>query len=577
MNIFLKRLSIGLVSFALLIALGIFLVTLIIDPNQFKPNIESTASNAGVELGIDGDLAWQFLPLGISVEKVNFVLGDKSMAGSADQLSFGINFSALISLASQRTQLPISRLLVSNGRVLYALPNSLPLQFSQINLSIDNVNSNGQKFPISLSLVAPKSLKISLNSEVGIEMSGGAVTDLSIADLELKINTISVNGHLDASNNLTRIQGQLTAEPFDLIKQFKLAKRFVPDLLVPKMADATALTNISFDSFFDIETDSYSKIQTSVSIDGQPIDIDVDIDQQHYKLNTLVSGQNLNLSPYQTKPSANTNNSMLFAPLAIPMAVWHGQSQFELNFTRIELGKIKLSNLYANLFGNQNIFKLTSLNGDIFNGHLHATASLNLQHSQPSFSISSSVKDIDLSAFSASFDDVSIGGKLSLDANIQGSGDTIESIAESLDGSGLLSVVSPSYLGINLEQTLCNAAALFGGKPIPKKSWSEDTVLDDLTANLGFNQGRLVISDYQTKLANIDIYGSGDLNLLSQRYKLNTTALATKPNSSANGCSINPMIVKREIPFKCKGTLGDKFKCKPDNNLIQTLLLSPKL
>ena len=53
--------------------MGIFLVTLIIDPNQFKPNIESTASNAGVELGIDGDLAWQFLPLGISVEKVNFV------------------------------------------------------------------------------------------------------------------------------------------------------------------------------------------------------------------------------------------------------------------------------------------------------------------------------------------------------------------------------------------------------------------------------------------------------------------------------------------------------------------------
>ena len=345
MNIFLKRLSIGLVSFALLIAVGIFLVTLIIDPNQFKPNIESTASNAGVELGIDGDLAWQFLPLGISVEKVNFVLGDKSMAGSADQLSFGIDFSTLISLASQRTQLPISRLLVSNGRVLYALPNSLPLQFSQINLSIDNVNSKGQKFPISLSLVAPKGLKISLNSEVGIEMSGGAVTDLSIADLELKINTISVNGHLDASNNLTRIQGQLTAEPFDLIKQFKLAKRFVPDLLVPEMADANALTNISFDSFFDIETDSYSKIQTSVSIDGQPIDIDVDIDQQHYKLNTLVSGQNLNLSPYQTKSSANTNNSMLFAPLAIPMAVWHGQSQFELNFTRIELGKVKLSNL----------------------------------------------------------------------------------------------------------------------------------------------------------------------------------------------------------------------------------------
>ncbi|MDG1694334.1 MAG: AsmA family protein [Porticoccaceae bacterium] len=577
MNIFLKRLSIGLVSFALLIALGIFLATLLIDPNQFKPNIESAASNAGVELGIDGDLAWQFFPLGISVEKVNFVLGDKSMAASADQLSFGVNFSTLISLASQHKQLPISRLLISNGRVLYALPNSLPLQFSQINLSIDNVNSNGQKFPISLSLVAPKGLKISLNSEVGIKMSGGAITDLSIDDLELKVNKISIYGRLDASNNLSRIQGQLTAEPFDLIKQFKLAKRFVPDLLVPKMADANALTNISFDSLFDIETDGYSKIQTTLSIDGQPIDIDVDIDHQVYKLNTLVSGKNLDLSPYKTKSSANTNNSMLFAPLAIPMAVWHGQSQFELNFMSIELGKIKLSNLYANLFGNQNIFNLTSLNGDIFNGHLNATASLNLQNSKPSFSINSSVKDIDLSAFSASFDDVSIGGILNFEGNIQGSGATTESVLQSLDGIGSINIDAPTYKGVNLEQSLCNTAAIFGGKPIPKRSWSENTTLGDLTGNFRFKKDRLVLTDYETKLANIDIYGNADLNLSSLRYALNTTALATQPTSSANGCKINPMIVKREIPFKCKGALGDKFRCKPDNNLIQTLLLSPKL
>ena len=86
-----------------------------------------------------------------------------------------------------------------------------------------------------------------------------------------------------------------------------------------------------------------------------------------------------------------------------------------------------------------------------------------------------------------------------------------------------------------------------------------------------------MLTDYETKLANIDIYGNADLNLSSLSYALNTTALATQPTSSANGCKINPMIVKREIPFKCKGALGDKFRCKPDNNLIQTLLLSPKL
>ena len=568
---------IGLLSFIILIALGIFVVTFVIDPNRFKSDIESIATNAGVELSIDGDLAWQLFPLGISIEKVNFVLSDQSMAGSADQLSLGVDISTLFSLLSQRTQFPLNQFLIANGRVLYALPNSLPVQFSQINISINDLNSTGKKFPISLSLVTPKGIKVSLDSEIGIKFSDQKMTDLSIADLQLNVNKLSINGYFDASNNLTKMQGQINSEAFDLIQQFKLAKRFVPDLIVPKMADANALKNISFDSFFDIEVDGLSKIQTTLLIDGQAIDIDVDIDQPQYKLNTVVSGKTLNLNAYQTKATSNSNNSILLAPLAIPMAVWHGQSQFELNFMGIELGDIKLSNLYANLFGNQNIFRLTSLNGDIFDGHLNATASLNLQGAIPTFSFKSSIRNIDLSAATESMDRVNIGGRFNLETDFKGSGDTAESILQSLDGSGSITIDEPTYKGINLEQTLCNAAAIFGGKPIPKTTWPEHTALDDLTGKLRFKKNRLLISEYQTKLANIDIYGNAKLNLSTLRYELNTTALAAQSRSSANGCKINPMIVKRKIPFRCKGALGDKFKCKPDNNLIQTLLLSPKL
>ena len=118
MKILFKRLIIGLASLILLIILGIFATTLLVDPNQYKSDIESTLATAGVEVGIDGDLAWQLLPLGISAEKINFVLGDQSMAGSADKLNLGVNLSTLISLVSQRSQFPLSRLSISNGRVL---------------------------------------------------------------------------------------------------------------------------------------------------------------------------------------------------------------------------------------------------------------------------------------------------------------------------------------------------------------------------------------------------------------------------------------------------------------------------
>ena len=556
---------------------AIFVATLVVDPNKFKPDIKSAAASAGIELGIEGDIAWQLFPLGISIDKVNLALGDQSMAGSADQLSLSLNLSTIFALLSQSSQLPISQLSLSNGRVLYALPNSLPLQFSQINLSIDDLNSAGQKFPITLSLVAPNSIKLSLKSKIGLKLSGQTLTNLSLSDSQLKINKLTVNGNFEATNNLSKLQGQINIEPFDLIQQLKLAKRFIPDLLVPQMVDTKALGNISFNSFFDIETNGFSKIQTSLSIDGQSIDIDVDIDQSEYKLHTVVSGKRLNLDAFKTKASGSSNNSMLFAPLAIPMAVWHGQSQLELNFMAIEIGGTTLSNIYGNLFGNQNIFKLTSLNGDIYDGFLNASASLNLQNREPSFSLNTSIRNIDLARISDSMDNISVGGRLNLDADIKGSGNSFESIVESIKGKGKLRIKSPAYKGFNLEQTFCNAAALFGGKPIPKTTWPEHTELDDINAKLQFRNGRLLLNDYTTKLASIDIYGNGEINLSSQRYSINTTALATQSTSSPNGCNINPMIVKREIPFRCKGALGSNIKCKPDNNLIQTLLLPPLL
>lgn len=557
---------------------AIFVATLVVDPNKFKPDIKSAAASAGIKLGIEGDMVWQLFPLGISIDKVNLALSDQSMAGSADQLSISLNLSTIFALLNQSSQFPISQLSISNGRVLYAIPNSLPLQFSQIDLSIDNLNSAGQKFPISLKLVAPQSIKISLKSKIGLKMSDQALTDISVADLQLKVNQLTINGYFEASENLSKIQGQINTETFDLIQQLKLAKRFIPDLLVPQMADAKALKNITFDSFFDIETNGYSNIQTALSIDEQLIDIDVDIDQPEYKLKTVVSGKRLNLDAFKTKASgSSSNNSMLFAPLAIPMAVWHGQSQLELNFMAIEIGGTTLSNIYGNLFGNQNKFKLTSFNGEIFDGFLNASASLNLQNREPSFSLSTSLRNIDLNNLSDSLDNISLGGRLNIDTDIQGTGYTFESIIESITGDGDLSITSPAYKGFNLEQTFCNAAALFGGKPIPKTIWSDHTELDDFNGKLQFKNGRLLLSDYKTKLASIDIYGNGEINLSSQRYSINTTALATQSTSSPNGCNINPMIVKREIPFRCRGALGSNIKCKPDNNLIQTLLLPPIL
>lgn len=578
MNTLLKPLFTGLLALFVFVVLGLFVASLAIDANRFKPEIETAAASAGIELAIEGNIDWQLLPPGIALNQVSFTLNDKSMAGNAEQLAIGINFKTLASLLNQSTQLPISKLDVKNSRVLVAIPNSLPLQLSQINLAVNDINTQGQPFTYDIDLLAPYSVKVSSSAELSIALNNQYQPEsFSVNNLDLSINDLTIKGYIEGSESLNKIQGQLSADSFDLIKQLKVASRFIPELEVPKMVDPKALTDIAFESFFDLTLDGFSTIQSTLSLDGQAIEINSEIDQENLKLYTTISANQLTLDGYASQTDSVAANPALFAPLAIPMALWHGQSQIELNIAEINIGGASLTNIYGNLFGNQNIFRLSALNSDLFDGQINLSGELNMQDRTPSFSVNTSVSNIKLSEASQFLENINLAGELNFSSSIRGSGYDGYSVLQSLTGNGQLEINSPSYRGMNLEQTLCNAAALFSGKVPLATDWPDNTQLEDLTASLSLKGDSLSISEYRTQLGNVDFYGSSSLNLSSLRYKLNTTVLATQGRSSSMGCTINPMIVEREIPFRCKGALGETFNCKPDKSLFETLLLTPKL
>ena len=93
----LKLLFTGLLGLLALVVLGLFIASLVIDANRFKPEIESAAASAGIELAVNGDIDWQLLPLGIALSQVDFTMSDKSMAGNADKLAISVNFKTLVS------------------------------------------------------------------------------------------------------------------------------------------------------------------------------------------------------------------------------------------------------------------------------------------------------------------------------------------------------------------------------------------------------------------------------------------------------------------------------------------------
>jgi uncharacterized protein involved in outer membrane biogenesis len=264
LNTLLKLLLKGLLALIALVVLGLFIASLAIDANRFKPEIESAAASAGIELAVEGDIAWQLIPLGIALNQVNFTLNNKSMAGNADQLAISVNFKTLASLISQSPQLPISHIKVKNSRVLLAIPNSLPVQLSQINLAVDNINTQGQPFTYSIDLLAPYSVKISSSAALNIALNDQQHPEsFSVNNLDLSINDLSIKGYVEGSEGLNKIQGQLSADSFNLIKQLKVMSRFIPELEAPRMVDPEALTNVAFKGFFDLVLDGFSSIQSS--------------------------------------------------------------------------------------------------------------------------------------------------------------------------------------------------------------------------------------------------------------------------------------------------------------------------
>lgn len=575
-----KWLTTSLLTVVTLFALGVIYITVAIDPNHYKSNIETIAAQSGVELSLDGDVGWQFFPLGLRLNQVNFNLSDQSLVGRIEQLSLAIDWGALIRASQDNAQMPISGLSIEGGQLFLSRPNQLPVQISAINLTLTDIALDGTAFPVSLSLKAPGGIPFSLDTELGIVYTEQKISDFALSDFKLSLGDLKLTGALDSSDQMTYILGNIETQNFDLLKQMAMLKLLLPDLYVPEMADPKALSSVSLSGNFSLEPTQTSEIQAQLVVDDQPVIINILLDEQRYKMTTMLSVDSFKVSSYLLKNASENSNAALFAPLAIPLALWHGKSQVEVHVGQLELEHFSLANIYLNLFGNRNVFKMNSFAADAFEGQINAVAQLDLRSSVANFDLQSSMRDLNLDSMVAatSIDsDPLMEGILNLEFDLQGSGNHTETVINSLSGGGQLSVLSPVYKSVNLEQTLCSAAAMLSSSKQTNQLDSKDTELNDLTANFRLDKGQLIIADYQTGTGNISLSGKGSLDLLDQTYGVKNEVLVTQSKTSAQGCSINKRLQNRKIPFRCDGKLGDTVSCKPDASLIKLFLPGARL
>jgi AsmA protein len=564
-----------------LIAVSYLLIAM--DPNDLKPEIKAAAASQGLELSLKGNLSWQFLPqIGVVAEKVEFA--HRTVAsGKIEKLRLSVSWTELfnIGLSSglSSKQVPAGSVAISNATVLLAelVPNTFPIQLKRFNANVNNFSLSGDRFSVEASAQVFSGLTLDLDAALALQMdtNSGVIEKLTVSDLEASVDGMELRGQFVAGNNFATAQGSLSSNRFDLKHLVKTIGMSFPLVKLPNMASKEALTAVSWNSSFNTDMNGFSTFNTQLDIDSQVLTIASKVDHSINNLYMRVSGEQFDISGYLAAESnSREKNGALFAPLAVPFALWLGRSQMELTLAKLKLPDAEASNIYVNLFGNQKVLRLSSFNSDIFGGQVNATGRLDIRSITPSFDLQTSLSHIDLEeALQAMADSDDITGLLSLEASIQSAGNNSDDIIQELRGRGEISIVDPAYAAINAEEMFCNAAALFGSGD-SRDSWSQGTQFETLTGSYQLGEGKLSFNDLKTSTGNLAIAARGSVKLAQQHFSLVADTRVNGSTTSASGCSVNKRLQNRSLPFVCSGSFeqGGKTSCKPDDKLIKDLL-----
>lgn len=570
-------------TLAVVAALLTLVLNSLIDPNDYKSDIENTAKQNGITLSIEGNIVLNVFPkLGVTVESINFSDG-QSIAGKIPKLDVTFGWLALLGGNISETNLPIDSISLAKGTLQYSPDTPMPVQFDQIELSINDLSLNGNDFQINLSAQALNGLNLSLRTTAQVNIQDQKLSRIAGRNFTFIVDQMTLKGDVDADLTTQEIKGSLASSSINLRQQISRIQKRLPIFTVPSMSSDKAFSDVSFNSEFNVNPWGYSRYVHKLVLDGQTFTIDITADQSTNKMSMSLKGDSLSLADYLPKSSQNPEDInqapvAIFAPLAVPFMLWRGESNIELAINSIQLDSFTVSNLYANASGYLKVLEITSFNADLFGGNVNAVATLDLNASTPSFRLESAIYDIDLAqAFQSLSDTQDFAGYFNMDVSLEGSGMNIYAIQNSLVGNGQFKVVTPSYGGVNIEETICQATALFGNGSNSPQQWPKGTQLNDIDGVLGFTNGKIMLTNLITGTGNLNMTGQSQVQMVEQSYTLNAKAVLTSATSSNNGCSVNKRLQNQVIPFSCKGSFGannssTQSSCAPDQKVISGLL-----
>lgn len=642
----------GLV-FGLFIAL-VIVAAMFVDANTFKPRIAALAKEKGVVLDMRGDLRWAFWPsIGLAVndlhvastkaptlpiaelKKASLLVALMPLIRGDIQVKHVLIEGAVIHLkvdaqgkgnwedivAAQKTNptdaqpqqapaeskelhLQIEEVSLHNSAVHYInLAKDQNIKLTDINLDIEDANTEGKPFKLSFAWVAqleqsksksaPLIVKGKLHNLVtlgegfnSLSVSDGALTvdlgEKSSATLNAKY---SVN--VDDLKNNMRYQGDFSLPSFN-------AKKLLSALGTQlKTANEKALSDLSLASKFtgDKKHILINFLQLNLDetkMDGSTAQLTFDSSAMRIKL----QGDQINVDDYLAPVVASsgvapTASSATGDEVLLPLdSLRKLDAEVIARFNKIIFSELTFEKIQFEVEANNGVVKQL-LNANMYGGTIYESSVLDTHGAKPQLRFESIVKNIELAPVLAAKKldkDLKLSGAIQANASGQAKGVSVNQIMESLAATANFSGAQVRLAPLNIEQQFCRLVNLVNKVEAPEKAWEAYTEMRELSGKITIANRMVTIETFNAGVKKLALNATGKVNLANKEYDfllpLKLIKDAVEPeaaiSTSNEGCSVgsNFWAERGMSLLRCKGSfaaMNPAQDCRPDKHALAEL------
>jgi len=425
--------------------------------------------------------------------------------------------------------------------------------------------------------LADIALDLDLKSDFQVDTGKG---QLAFQNLSLKGSELDLKGAM----NVNGLKGTLS---------------YVGKLTINQLNPSALLTSMGIDAPSTAKTNVLKSLTGKLDLKGS--DQDVQFSNINLKLDsTTLKGSagikpfsslasrfaltidSLNLDNYlpaDTKSSAASEETQgkanaSEAPL-LPLDTMRDlQTQGRLRIGKLIVSGLQIDNVDATVSAANGFINLKSLTGNLYDGALSSTGSIDARGKTPQFNFNKRLTGIQAAPLLTSLAEVDyVDGKMDLQINGTAYGNTLTAIKKTITGEADFKVTDGMLKNTNIEQLVCKSIARIRDRQYSMNEEQPDTHFKEFNGHINIVKGVMQTDRLLVAINNLQVTGNGVINLPEDTLDYSIRA-KIQGDLENQACEVHERYRDIAWPLRCKGNFSDEPSdlCGLDQRELQNIV-----